>query len=132
MEDAAGQYSFLFCDLCGNLLSLKSPKHAKCLLCGFKRSAKVCAGREIHYTVTAEDFRRELNTLEPFIELDGTMNVKIEMQKKVSNILCTECKDSGRKDIHYEYFEMQIRSADEGSTVFYECPECGHSYNTNN
>ncbi|PIA57367.1 hypothetical protein AQUCO_00600241v1 [Aquilegia coerulea] len=132
MEDVGEQYSFLFCDLCGNLLSLKSYKYAKCSLCGFKRPAKECVEQQIRYTVTAEDFRRELNTLEPFIELDGTMNVKIAMQRKVSNILCSECKEAGRKDAYYEYYEMQTRSADEGSTVFYECPECGHSYNLNN
>jgi hypothetical protein len=33
---------------------------------------------------------------------------------------CPKCSTRG-----VEFFTMQLRSADEGSTVFYECKECG-------
>ncbi len=30
------------------------------------------------------------------------------------------------------YYTMQLRSADEGSTVFYECVKCKYKYSANN
>jgi DNA-directed RNA polymerase I subunit RPA12 len=39
---------------------------------------------------------------------------------------CPKCKSP-----HMEYYTMQLRSADEGQTVFYECPACGHTFSVN-
>lgn len=30
------------------------------------------------------------------------------------------------------FYTMQLRSVDEGSTVFYECPACAHKFSQNN
>ena len=40
----------------------------------------------------------------------------------VINQMCEKC---GREEVRF--YTQQLRSADEGSTVFYEC-ECGHKY----
>ena len=37
------------------------------------------------------------------------------------------CEKCGRKEVRYS--EQQLRGADEGSTIFYEC-DCGHKYAT--
>ncbi len=39
---------------------------------------------------------------------------------------CPKCKNPTM-----EYYTMQLRSADEGQTVFYECPKCGHKFSVN-
>lgn len=39
---------------------------------------------------------------------------------------CPKCKNPVM-----EYYTMQLRSADEGQTVFYECAKCGHKHSVN-
>ena len=39
---------------------------------------------------------------------------------------CPKCKNP-----MMEYYTLQLRSADEGQTVFYECRKCGHKFSVN-
>ena len=39
---------------------------------------------------------------------------------------CSKCKNPTML-----FYTMQMRSADEGQTVFYECPKCGYKYSVN-
>lgn len=39
---------------------------------------------------------------------------------------CPKCKADTM-----EYYTMQLRSADEGQTVFFECRACGHKFSVN-
>lgn len=41
-----------------------------------------------------------------------------------------ECPSCGHPEL--SFYTMQMRSADEGQTVFYECMKCGHKYSLNN
>lgn len=108
---------FLFCELCGTMLSFNSTKYAQCPQCKFKRSVKEISGREISYTVTAEDIRRELG-----ISLIGEQKVTLTKAKKKCDICPNE---------ECYYYTMQMRSADEGQTTFYRCTKCGHGFSEN-
>ena len=41
-----------------------------------------------------------------------------------------ECPACGHMEL--EFYTMQMRSVDEGQTVFYECLKCGHKFSQNN
>nr|POE55269.1 dna-directed rna polymerase i subunit rpa12 [Quercus suber] len=96
---------FMFCDLCGTVLSMRTTKYVQCPLCKFKRSMKEVAERETSYMVTAEDIRRELG-----ITLINDQEVQLSKVKKK----CEKCDNE-----EAEYWTMQMRSADEGQTTFY-------------
>ncbi|KAK6938979.1 Zinc finger, TFIIS-type [Dillenia turbinata] len=109
---------FLFCKLCGTHLSFNSTRFAECPLCGSKRKAKEIAGKETRYTVTAEEIRRELS-IEPFVKL-GEDTEEVIVQRAVSaSDVCPKCGHVG-----LEYYTKQLRSVDEGQTVFFQCPKC--------
>ncbi|XP_059454161.1 DNA-directed RNA polymerase I subunit RPA12-like isoform X2 [Corylus avellana] len=108
---------FLFCDLCGTMLSMKSTEHAKCPQCKFERSMKEICNREISYVITTEDIRMELG-----ISLIRDQEVQLSKVKKK----CEKCYND-----EAEFWTMQMRSADEGQTTFYRCTKCGHKYSEN-
>jgi DNA-directed RNA polymerase I subunit RPA12 len=57
----------------------------------------------------------------------------LEISQAVANsqqLTGEECPQCHHPQLMFR--ELQLRSADEGTTVFYTCPECGHRFNTNN
>jgi len=41
-----------------------------------------------------------------------------------------KCPNCGNDEMNFH--TLQLRSADEGSTVFYDCPKCGYKFSQNN
>ncbi|KAK1269210.1 hypothetical protein QJS04_geneDACA013657 [Acorus gramineus] len=109
MDHRQGQ-DFRFCEVCGTLLVWGSTKHARCPLCGFKKS---------------QDIRRELK-LEPFVKLEEDLVDEGIIKRATVTESCPKC---GNPEL--EYYTRQLRSADEGQTVFYECPKCRHKFSLN-
>ncbi|KAK2445515.1 DNA-directed RNA polymerase I subunit RPA12 [Trifolium repens] len=117
MSSYSRNRDFLFCHLCGTMLDFPSVKYAQCPLCKTKKNMKEIQGKEISYTISAEEIRRELG-----INLIGEQQVK---RNKV-NRTCEKCGHG-----EAAYYTQQIRSMDEGQTTFYTCTNCSHQYQEN-
>ncbi|KAE9371347.1 hypothetical protein N431DRAFT_467536 [Stipitochalara longipes BDJ] len=107
--------SLVFCTDCGNLLEPSK---------GIKDSIlKYTASKTITTSTKASSFPSLLRQKRSAIQTIERSDMKNEA---VISVPCPEC---GRKKVRW--YAVQLRSADEGSTIFYNC-DCGHKWNTNN
>ncbi|XP_047328510.1 DNA-directed RNA polymerase I subunit RPA12-like [Impatiens glandulifera] len=113
------QRDFMFCEMCGTMLSFNTVKYARCPLCKFKRNLKEISGKEIRYSISVADIRRELGI--STLEIHEEQKQQIDYSKK-----CPKCNNEGMG-----FKSIQTRSADEGETQFYNCAKCGYSYKEN-
>lgn len=92
----------MFCK-CGTLIQ---PHIPKCRRCNLKTNY------QIESKVTEKHFVR------------STFNAVNDRGAKIKN----KCEKCGKDEMYYK--TVQLRSADEGQTVFYEC-DCGHRMRVN-
>jgi len=116
--------SLLFCDACGNLLP-RTTGHAEemipCEDCG--THTKDTSSKIITSISKPSAFPSVLHDKHSTVQSINAEELEMEA------IIAKDCPDCGRKEMFYH--TKQLRSADEGSTVFYRC-ECGYRENTNN
>ena len=55
-----------------------------------------------------------------------------DLEEVTAESITMQMCDGCGKEQKIRYYEKQLRSADEGSTVFYTCTHCGKKWNTNN
>lgn len=74
-----------------------------------------------------EDYRRRYK-LEPLVKTSEAEEDVKRQRAIVDDEICPKCGAKGM-----EFYTMQLRSADEGQTVFYECRNkaCKHKYSVN-
>ncbi|CAH9105379.1 unnamed protein product [Cuscuta europaea] len=115
------QRDFMFCE-CGAFLSLDSIKYAHCPACKNRVNMKDIIGKEISYTISAEAIRREFGISSSFDDFEEEK----ELKQMDYNAKCKVCQYMGMA-----YVARQIRSADEGQTIFYTCTQCGNKQTEN-
>lgn len=120
MTDFGSSVSWPFCR-CGTILDLTDTGTIQCSTCGFRTNFTDCQMPEV---VTRSASRTKpawlIDDGADGDDADGNENVIIEEP-------CPKC---GHPEQYF--YTMQLRSVDEGSTVFYECPNCNNKYSVNN
>lgn len=68
--------------------------------------------------------------LEPLVKSEARLEEEEALQTRTRATVEETCPKCGHEGL--EFYTLQLRSADEGQTVFYECPQCSHKYSQNN
>ena len=69
--------------------------------------------------------------LEPLVKSEARAEEEAALQEgRTRSTVDEPCPKCGHQGM--EFYTLQLRSADEGQTVFYECTSCGHKYSQNN
>uniref|UniRef100_A0A8D2CSC7 DNA-directed RNA polymerase subunit n=1 Tax=Sciurus vulgaris TaxID=55149 RepID=A0A8D2CSC7_SCIVU len=100
-----------FCPDCGSVLPLPGPQDTvTCIRCGFSINVRDFEGKVVKTSVVFN----KLGTALPRSMEEGP-----EIQGPVVDRRCSQCGHEGMA-----YHTRQMRSADEGQTVFYTCTNC--------
>ena len=113
-----------FCPECGSLIALPDNNPIKCEVCPFSTTYE-----EISLPTIVT---RSVNRPTPSWAVDNlaerdAREVKDRPARMKTAETCPKCNHP-----ELEYYTMQTRGADEGQTVFYECPNCKYTFSVNN
>ncbi|KAF2861792.1 hypothetical protein K470DRAFT_214298 [Piedraia hortae CBS 480.64] len=118
--------SLLFCTDCGSLLPPNPDRKEsiECDLCSTMNKADTLS----KVVVTTSKPSAFPSTLRTRLRSDVQEVTESDLQTQAT--IKKTCEQCGHDTLRF--YTQQLRSADEGSTVFYTCPECGHKWNENN
>ena len=110
-----------FCPQCGTILDPPDANDmVECTSCPYKCNYEEFGVTEV--TTTAAPGRRQ----------DWLKNVEdVHTDAREKHAIIEEpCPKCDNKELYF--YTMQLRSVDEGQTVFYECPKCNYKFSVNN
>ena len=111
--------SWPFCQQCGTILDPPTMDFVKCSFCPFK-----CRFEDLQVDEV-------LTCSNPTAPMAWIAQEKVHSQdaKEKHATIAEPCPKCAHPEQYF--YTMQLRSVDEGSTVFYECPKCSHKYSVN-
>ena len=118
----------IFCGECGDLLDFE-------IITEFNVVCQKCEGEvEIdnitnHYTETIDSYHTSKTWMNKLANIEDKYAIRLDAKRQ---IIDKPCGRSGCNSKKQYFYTQQTRSADEGSTVFYECVSCGHKDKENN
>ena len=116
------QLKAYFCEKCACLLPLGGDgDYIQCDMCGHNTLVETIEFQEIEsrsYKKTDRQMKRQAERTRDFSS-DVTMPQRAQV-----DAICPKCDSVG-----LFFYTVQLRSADEGQTVFYDCPKCHHKFN---
>jgi len=115
-----------FCIDCGDLLDFEiiNNNSVKCQKCGGETELDNIKN---HYIETNDKYELSKIWMNKLKNKEDKLR---EEQKNERTIIDEKCPKCGNGQMYY--YSMQTRSADEGSTIFYECVKCHYKFNQNN
>lgn len=118
---ASSSSSWPFCPQCGTIMDPPtSNENVTCSCCKFSSRFAELAIPEVTTKSAASS--------KPAWLVDYEEKDKAGQDKHA--IIEEPCPKCGNPEMFF--YTMQLRSVDEGSTVFYECPKCEHKFSVNN
>jgi DNA-directed RNA polymerase subunit M/transcription elongation factor TFIIS len=139
----------LFCPDCSSMLNLpNSLNNVECPDCNYiaKRTYSSFARWALHNLSLIDELTSTPSLFMLLFRVVSDRNVADQVQSKVFEApedkqtqminptmrratVAEPCPNCSYHELRF--YTMQMRSVDEGQTVFYECEKCGHSYSTN-
>lgn len=109
-----------FCPLCGSILpELKASGKISCYNCKSSFGPDVFGDMEVEYTIHFNSYDPNRNQTK----------VKKEKEEADGPVVDRKCPKCGHEKMSYA--TLQLRSADEGQTVFFTCLKCKYKESEN-
>ncbi|CAO1616357.1 unnamed protein product [Parajaminaea phylloscopi] len=120
-----------FCPSCGNLLDVPTDEDViKCTPCGADLDASVYDDLTLVTSSNPSAFPSALRLKRQLVSTVPSAGDKQDGARADEATIREKCPKCGNEEMRFS--TLQMRSADEGTTVFYTCPKCGYKFSQNN
>mmetsp|Transcript_7285 Transcript_7285/g.15247 ORF Transcript_7285/g.15247 Transcript_7285/m.15247 type:complete len:121 (+) Transcript_7285:165-527(+) len=116
--------SWPFCPQCRSTLLVDTTGSIQCRVCPFESNLSSLPRIPTSTTTSAD---RPVPLWAKSDEEQAALRASKEPTRATVEEPCVKC---GAPEVGF--YTVQLRSVDEGQTVFYECPDCKHTWSINN